>query len=221
MVSVRLLTVFLIVIFAGCSDEPETVTPEPLSAASLPGVYSGVFPCDGCPGIATTLWLRADGRFFFEQRYPGDDAQEDIEAHSLGRWRRAAESREIELVGAGPSRSFRRLDQDTLVMLTDSELEHRLTRDPSEPALSASIRMAGIVRTREGSVYFTECLTGLAAPVSRGGDFERFRHQYRSAGGRGKPVYVELEGRFSWSADGAPRSLTIERFVTAKRDTTC
>jgi hypothetical protein len=68
----------------------------------LPGTYAGVFPCEGCPGIASTLWLRSDGRFFFRQRYPADNAREAMDAYSLGRWSSIADDRAIELRGAGP-----------------------------------------------------------------------------------------------------------------------
>ena len=86
---------------------------------------------------------------------------------------------------------------------------------------AATIRMAGMMRMRGGSAAFTECLTGLVAPVSKGGDFARFRHQYRSVGGQGKPAFVELEGRYTWSNDGTVKSLIIERFITVKTSEAC
>jgi hypothetical protein len=165
--------------------------------------------------------VRSDGRYFFRQRYPSDDAHEATDAYSLGRWSSIADERAIELRGAGPRRTFVRLDQDTLLMETDSDLEYRLTRDPGITDFSAAIRMLGTMRMLGDSASFTECLTGFVAPVSKGGDFARFRHQYRSAGGRSKPTYVELEGRFSWSGDGTLKLLTIERFITIKADGAC
>lgn len=218
----RILLFFFIVQVGGCSDERGADSPEGLPESSLPGVYSGVFPCDGCPGIDATLWLRPDGRFFFRQRYPPNETRESLDAYSLGRWSsNSGDDYAIELRGAGPRRIFDHPDRDTLVMRTDSALEHRLTRDPTSTDFSATIRMAGMMRMRGGSAAFTECLTGLVAPVSKGGDFARFRHQYRSAGGQGKPTYVELEGRYSWSDNGAVKSLTIERFITVKANGAC
>jgi len=65
------LAVFLVIaLLGGCSDESDRDTSAVLPEASLPGVYAGVFPCDGCPGIAATLWLRTDGRFFFQAAIP-------------------------------------------------------------------------------------------------------------------------------------------------------
>jgi len=217
----RLQILFVIVLVASCGDDRDSNSVVEFTDASLPGVYAGTFPCDGCAGIETVLWLRADKRFFFQQRYLADDTQQAMDAYNLGRWSNVGDDREIVLAGAGPARTFMRLDRDVLIMLTDSELEHRLIRDPGAPEFSATIRMAGIMRMHGDGTSFTECLTGLVAPVSRGGDFARFRHQYRSVGGRSKPAYVELEGRFSWSDDGRPKSLTITQFSTIKANGAC
>ena len=217
----RPLIVLVIVLVGGCSDDGDSDSPEELPKASLPGIYTGVFPCEDCSGITSTLWLRSDGRFFFRQRYPEDNAREAMDAYSLGRWNWIDDDRAIELSGSGPKRTFMRLDRNTLVMRTHSDLEYRLTRDATTADMSATIRMEGTMRTLGDSVSFTECLTGFVAPVSRGGDFARFRHQDRSAGRQSGPTYVELEGRFSWSDDGSPKSLTIERFVTVKANGAC
>ncbi|MGI9236410.1 MAG: copper resistance protein NlpE N-terminal domain-containing protein [Woeseiaceae bacterium] len=217
----RLILLLVTLLIVSCGDDREIEPSVVLPDATLPGVYSGVFPCEGCPGIATTVWLRADKRFFFRQQYPADSTREAVDAYSLGRWSTIGEDRAIELAGSGPTRTFMRSDRDTLVMRTDSELEYRLVRDPVSSRFSAIIRMAGIMRMHGRTATFTECWTDFALPVSRGGDYARFRHQYRSAGGRSKPVYVELDGRISWSDDGTPKSLTIERFMTVRGNKTC
>jgi hypothetical protein len=217
----RIILFLVIVQVSGCGDERDTDSTDDLTDATLPGVYSGVFPCDGCPGIASTLWLRSDGRYFFRQRYPADEAREAIDAYGLGRWNSIGDEHTIELKGDGPRRTFVHPDRDTLLMQTDSALEHRLTRDPTSSDFSSTIRMAGMMRMRGGNASFTECATGLVAPVSKGGDFARFRHQYRSAAASGRPTYVELEGRYSWLNDGAVKSMTIERFITVKANGAC
>jgi hypothetical protein len=212
----------LVILFVGsCSDDREGGHLTELPVTTLPGVYSGVFPCEGCAGIPTTLWLRADGRFFIEQKYPEVDDRDAMNAYNLGRWLWVTEDRTLVLQGAGPRRTFRRPGPDSLIMRTASDLEHRLDRDPAAPDFIAAIRMAGMMRMVGDGAEFTECLTGLVAPVATRGDFARFLHQYRSAGGRGEPTYVEFDGRFSWSDDGALRSLTIERFVTVKAGGSC
>ena len=58
-----LLTVVLLLVSA-CGDDGDREPPPELRVASLPGVYSGVFPCDGCPGIPTTVWLLMGGGYF-------------------------------------------------------------------------------------------------------------------------------------------------------------
>lgn len=223
-VSMTLNRIVILIVFflvGSCGGDGDVESPPNLPINSLPGVYVGVFPCEGCPGIPTTLWLRSDGRFFFEQEYPAVEEREAMSAHNLGRWNWVVDERTLTLQGSGPARRFARQDADTLMMRTDSDLEHRLGRDASAPDFSATIRMVGMARMRGGNAWFTECLTGLEAPVKKDGDFARFRHQYRSAGGQGRAVVVELEGHFSWSPGGAPGSLTIDRFVTVKAEGGC
>jgi hypothetical protein len=75
---------------------------------------------------------------------------------------------------------------------------------------------------RQGDTYvFKECLTGFELPLETAGDYTRFQHQYRSVVPRGEPAPVELDGRFTWAADGAPASVHIERFVTIRDDGGC
>lgn len=217
----RLPILFVVVLVGSCGGDRAGEPAADAADASPPGVYSGVFPCADCPGITTTLWLRADGRFFYRQSYAADDANEAVTAYSLGRWNSVAGVSAIELVGSGPIRTFVRADRNTLLMQTDSDLEHRLVRNADTPEFSDVIPLAGTMRLSGGTASFTECLTELVAPVSKGGDYARFRHQYRSVGGRNKPVYAELEGRYSWSRDGTPESLKIVRFITIRKDSTC
>ena len=217
----RLLVLLGTILVVGCSNDRGSDPAADQPRASLPGVYEGVFPCEGCPGIASTLWLRSDGRFFFRQKYAADNTGEAIDAFSLGRWSSITDDRAIELSGLGPRRVFIRMDRDTLIMQTDSDLKHRLTRDPAAPEFTATIRLAGTMRKVGVGASFTECLTGLVAPVSKSGDFARFWHQYRATGRSTEPTYVELEGRFSWSDDGTPKALTIERFITVKAKGAC
>ena len=217
----RFVILIALVLVGSCGNDRDADSPLSLPETSLPGVYSGVFPCEGCPGIPTTLWIRSDGRFFIEQRYPAVDELGGMKTHSLGRWNWIADERTMFLQGSGPMRRFVRPDTDTLIMQTDSDLEHRLIRDPASPEFSATISMVGMMRMRRGNAWFTECLTGFEVPVNKAGDFARFRHQYRSASSQGAAVATQLEGRFSWARDGAPESLTIDRFVTVKADGTC
>ena len=218
---IRLSILVAIALIGGCSDDRPDESPTEVPVASLAGVYSGVFPCEGCPGIPTTLWIREDGSFFIGQEYPGSDGSTATATYSLGRWTWSLEDQALVLEGSGPRRIFTRPDANALVMQSASDLEHRLIRDPARPDFSAAIRMTGAVRMSADGVSFEECLSGIVAPIDRGGDYSRFRHQHRSAGGRGKPVFVDLEGRFSWSGDGTVRALTIDRFHTVREDNRC
>ena len=214
-------TVLLCVLMSGCADEQGNQSAPDLLPATLPGVYSGVFPCDGCAGIPTTLWLRPDGRFFFHQSYPSDAANTTDDVYSLGRWHRSTGDEDLELRGRGPVRAFSRPDRDVLIMRTNSDREHRLTRDPEALEFAATMRLSGTTQILGNDVVFTECLTGLEAPVSKGGDFQRFWHQVRSVERSSGPAYVELEGRFAWDNDGAPQSIMIQRFITVRADGSC
>lgn len=217
----RLLPLVACSMIAGCGGASDREPPAGTPISSLPGVYAGTFPCVNCPGIFTTLWLRPDGRYFIRQRYLADENDEEMIAYGLGRWSWVDSDRRAVLRGDGPRRVFTRPDRDTLVMQTDSDLEHRLVRDPEMPDFTSSIRMTGTMRLSGEGAMFTECLTGLEAPVEKGADYRRFLHQYRSVVARGESAFVELEGRFSWSSDDAPASLTIDRFVTVKERRSC
>jgi len=213
--------VLLFVLIAGCGNEHGNRSVGDLSPATLPGVYSGTFPCDGCAGIPTTLWLRSDGRFFFRQSYLSDATSTVDDVYSLGRWSLSADHGAIELRGEGPARVFLRPGRDELIMRTISDQEHRLTRDPGAPEFSATMRLSGMTQILGNDVSFTECLTGLEAPVTEGGDFASFWHQVRSLGRVRELVYVEFEGRFTWTVDGAPQSVRIQRFITVRAKTEC
>ena len=168
----RIAAVLLLAVVAGCGNEHEDRSATVLPPASLPGVYSGIFPCDGCAGIPTTLWLRPDGRFFFRQRYPADATSTVDDVYSLGRWNLSTGNDAVELRG--------------------------------ESEFSATMRLSGMTRIFGDDVSFAECLTGFEAPVSKSSDFPRFWHQVRSVGRSREPVYVELEGAFTWvRADAA------------------
>ena len=214
----------MLVLFAslgGCGSESENDAAEGLQEASLPGTYTGAFPCEGCDAIPTTLWLRADGRFFWRQHYPANDDAEAMNAYGLGLWEWSGDERLVVLRGSGPTRKFERDGRDELLMRTDSDLQHRLSRNTAAGGFTDSLRMSGMVQFHGDVLSFTECLTGLKAAVARSGEYGRLLHQYRSVSARGKPVYAEFDGRFSWHADESAKSVAIERFVTVRKNVAC
>lgn len=218
---IRLLLLSAALLIGGCGNDANREAPPESLQASLPGVYSGTFPCENCPGIQTTLWLRADSRFFIRQEYPGTDGGDVSRAYNLGRWTWSDYDRSLVLKGDGPDRVFAWREPASLVMHTGSDLEHLLSREPQATEFVSSIRMSGMMHVAGDGVTFTECLSGLRARVDEGGDFARFAHQYRGLRSRGEPAFVELEGRFAWSADGSPAALTIDHFVTVRPGRTC
>lgn len=204
----------------GCGGDDESGVAGELPAAPV-GVFSGRFPCGNCPGIETTLWVRPDGRFLLEQLYLQDEAGETMRAYNMGRWEWAGADRTIVLDGSGPQRSFTGADSDTLLMQTRSDLEHRLSRHAAAPQFTATVRMSGVIRLSGGSASFRECLTGYDLPVTRGGDYRRFLHQYRGADTSRGTVPVAFNGRFAWTQAGEPLSVTIEEFVTFREGSGC
>ena len=213
---------FLALLLGACGDSRDAA-PEAPPAAALPGAWVGVFPCDNCPGIDITLGLRPDERFFIEQRYAAmsREGAAPTTAYGLGRWRWNAEERLLVLDGAGPDRIFERQGADTLLMRTVSPVEHRLRRKAGALAFSSTIRLSGMAR-RQGDTYaFEECLTGYELPLDTGGDYRRFRQQYRSVVARGAAAPVEFEGRIIWATDGTPASFRIKRFITIRDEGGC
>ena len=188
-------------------------------AGPAPDVYRGVFPCEDCPGIDTTLWLRADGTFFWRQRYLDEAGAVTTTGYNVGRWHADADGT-LVLTGSGPSRRLELADADTLRLVTPSAGEHRLTRDPGGEPFTDRVRIEGLAVVENNTTTVSECRTGLEAPAG-GADLSRFVRQYRSLGYRGRPAFVELEARFEWSDDGALRSIAVDRFVTIKAGRTC
>ena len=212
------MAVLLLPLLVSCGANDEAVE-TPLPLATLPGVYTGTFPCDGCPGVPTTIWLRGDAVYFLEQRYSTEGAPRSIA--SLGRWAWSAETRELTLRGAGPARRFTRPDADSLRLETPSPLEHRVTRSRSLGPFSGSIRLEGMVQPSADGDRFIECVTGMQVPLQRGLDYRSFARQYRHTGGGGKPVFVEFDGQFRWHDDRSIAGVAMETFSTIRTDGRC
>lgn len=209
----------VVLLAAACGKDtgPAGDVPPP---APPPGVYAGTFPCDGCPGIDVALWLRGDGTFLLEQRYRAGDSPAPVPAHALGSWEWRPDEEALELLSGGPARVFDQADDGALIQRTVSTAEHRLDRDPSRARVDATLRLRGTIRRVGDGYRFRECRTALAAPVATGGDYRRFRNQYRSVAS-GVEAPVELVGHFDWAADGAPVALVIDEFVTLRESPAC
>lgn len=217
----RPFVIVLPVLVAACGDaafERAGTTFSP-PAGPAPDVYGGRFPCEDCPGIDTTLWLRADGTFFWRQRYLDDGGAPETTAYNLGRWHVDLDGT-LVLAGSGPPRRLEVAGPDALLLVTPSTAEHRLTRDVGGERFTDRVRIEAVAVVENGAATLSECRTGLAAPAG-GADLQRFLRQYRSLGYRGKPAFAEIEARFEWADDGELRSIAVDRFLTIKAGRTC
>ena len=216
-----LVITLLAALAAGCGDAaPQRASPRfSAPAGAAPDVYRGLFPCEDCLGIETTLWLRPDNTFFWRQRYLDDAGEPTLTAHNLGRWQVDDEGR-VVLLGSGPPRRLEPAGAGTLLLLTPSASEHRLSRESAAAPFTDRIRIEALAAVERGATRISECLTGLGAPA-RGEDLRRFERQYRSLGYRGRPAFVEIEARLEWSDDGSLRAFAVDRFLTIRPNRTC
>jgi hypothetical protein len=216
--------VLLAALVSGCEDardDAPVATPMP---TTLAGVYSGQLPCSNCAAIATTLWLRPDGRFFMRQRFvdEGDSAAtqsaaQDSATYSLGRWHWDELKAEAVLRGAGPERHLTTRDGERLELRAASPLEHALTRDTSAPPFVDRLTLDGESAVTERGATFRECLTGLTFTVSESGAYRELRRQHRRMNGSGKAALTTIEGHLVATSG----RLVVDRFVTIKPGTAC
>jgi NlpE-like protein len=214
--------VLLVAALGSCGRERDAapaVTPMP---TTLAGVYSGELPCINCVAIATTLWLRPDGRFFLRQRLidegksAASNATENSTTFSLGRWHWDELAGEAVLRGAGPERRLAPLADERLELRVASPLEHVLARDPSSPAFADRLTLDGESAVTENGATFRECLTDLTFTVSESGAYRELRRQHRRMNSRHKVALTTVEGHLAASG-----RLVIDRFVTIKPGTAC
>jgi hypothetical protein len=201
--------------------EPERAAASAFEPPPLPGVYAGTFPCANCLGIDTRLWLRADQRFFIRQHYREETDDPAPDAYGLGRWSWDTAKGHLVLSGAGPVRTFARDGASGLKLLTSSEIEHRLEREPVTSDFTDLFRFEGIVVASGDSASLAECLTGLTAPIEHAGAYRSFIREYRSLIGYDQPALVAVEGRFNWGENGLPESIVLAEVITVKPDRNC
>ena len=102
---------------SGCApmEEPaEVADPAHNSRNSLAwaGTYRGVLPCADCPGIETTVTLRADGTYSARSRYLGEDGPTTA---SEGRFTWSDDGGTVSLTGEEPARY--RVGENRLIRL--------------------------------------------------------------------------------------------------------
>jgi copper homeostasis protein (lipoprotein) len=210
------VSTLLLAALAGCgrdsADGEATTTPAP---ARLAGVYAGSFPCSNCEGIATTLWIRDDGRFFLRQSYVGAADGPADAAYSFGLWSWDEQAAELVLQGRGPERRFSPVDADHLELRTASPVQHLLARDSSAPPFTDSVRLEGESAIAGDAATFSQCITGLRWPVAATGAFKELRRQHRALNASHRVALTTVQGRLTTAGEGAAAHeiLVIDKVV--------
>lgn len=112
--------------------------PVDVDVKALAGVFSGTLPCADCPGIKTTLRLKADGSYILHELYVDRD---DQDGGSEGAWTADQKDRRIRLdpdSKDADGRLFRIVSNDELEML-DSD------GNPPDSDLDYSLKRSGVV----------------------------------------------------------------------------
>jgi hypothetical protein len=202
------------------SDDEVATTPMP---SGLVGVYAGAFPCSNCQAIATTLWIRDDGRFFWRQSYVGAAEASDDKTYSFGLWSWDERAAEVVLQGRGPARRLVPLDADRLELRTASAVEHLLARDPAAPPFRDSAPLEGESTIVDKGATFTQCITGLEWPVAAAGAFKELRRQHRVQNATHKVALTTIEGHITTVTEGdtTREVLVIDKVVGLRSGAGC
>jgi len=218
-----LIAALLSASLAGCgrkqaSDEP-AVTPMP---PDLAGVYVGSFQCSNCKAISTTLWIRADARFFLRQSYLGDAGTADDASYAFGRWSWDEKSAELVLHGHGPDRRLKRLDGDRLeqVAAAASAAKSVLARDPSSPAFTDRVRLDGESAVAERSATFKQCVTGLELSIAPNESLKELRRLHRVLNPTHKVALTAVDAHFVGGA-ATSEQLVIDKVIAIKPGSGC
>lgn len=116
------------------SEVDNSPGPVGVDARALAGVFTGTVPCADCPGISTTLGLKADGSYALHEVYQESD---DNGHDSAGTWTAEQGGKRIRLDPGSKDdndRLFRIVSNDELEMLDsdgnapDSDLDYSLRR---------------------------------------------------------------------------------------------
>ncbi len=140
-----------------------------------PASFRGTLPCADCPGIETTLSLRADGVYVLRERYLGKPDGEFNPALDIGRYTLDATADRLVLRGGREAPLFYRPQADGgLRKLAldgaeiESDLPYDLARLPEFVTIDDPARLVGEYRTDAGRSLFRECVTGLELPIADG-----------------------------------------------------
>jgi hypothetical protein len=192
---------------------------EPVAAVdigSLPGVYSGVFPCLDCPGIDARLWLRPDGAFFLRQDRRAAEGTELERTHALGRWAWDAGAGELVLRGRGPERRFHYADGDLKMLVPGAP--HILEHDTAPEPFSDRVTLEGQYESAVGVGNLRECVTGLELTVRDDTGGRNLRRRHRSVSAADRAVWVRIEAHLGY---GRGEVLAIDRVLAIRPGQAC
>jgi heat shock protein HslJ len=175
-------------------------------AAGRPGEPPRTFA-----GGNLTVTLFPDGTFRLrEMRDPTAEPLLDV-----GQWAQEVEGG-VRMVLRGPDnsrRAFREIGVDKLVADDGTELKRAEKVDP----IDGKFRLAGMYRDAQDGGLFTACLVGRTYGVAPGGAEPELEKAWVDATpSREASLYVEIIGGFDNN-----NSVTVDRFLTLKRDGAC
>jgi hypothetical protein len=191
---------------------------------SLIGTYAGEFPCSNCAAIDAALWLRADGRYVFRQRYlDAAGAQDGPDAFSIGRWVWDEVSAQLVLKGMGPERRFNAIETDQLEWIVAAAIPHVLHLDFAATSVAESMPVSGVAIVQGNNATFRECQTALEFEVAGDGAMSDLRRQHRAFSPRGKPALTSVYAHLGQvTAGGQTREVwVVDRVLRVSPNETC
>ncbi len=194
----------------------------------LPATYNGTLPCADCPGIATTLTLRADSLFVQRSIYMERDSSAFVE---LGRWS-VDSSHRLVLRGATEApRLFGIVDAGTVRMLDtqgqpiESPLNSDLVLVAQVDPIRDSFRMRGMFTYGADAASIVECVTGKTWRVVGGADIFALELAYAGGSKDGRPALVLLEVHLAMKprtdGNGDEEVIVVDRFHKMSADESC
>ena len=233
---VMLPALMSLAVMTACAPVPrEEPAPAVSSAPPLtpPATFSGELPCADCPGIRTTLNLRADRTFLLRQTYLRTRDGRDETFYDLGRWELLPDNRTLVLTGGSDApRRFAVRDPATLRQLdrdgreVQSALNYDLRRAAALDPFTGPYRLRGLYTYMADAASLEECATGKRFPVARAADSVNLERAYlasRSAPGAALLVTLDghLEVRAGMEEGRSEEAIVVDRFQRAWPGETC
>jgi len=194
----------------------------------LPATYKGTMPCADCPGIATTLNLRADSIFVLRSVYMNREGDPHVD---LGRWSVDSNHRLILRSGTETPRMFSIVDAGTVRQLDlqgqpiASTLNYDLVRAAQMDPIRDSSRMRGLFTYMADSARLVECLTGKSWRVAQKVDYLALERAYTGGNKAGRPALVTLEGHLAMEprmeGTGEEEVIVVDRFEKIQNSESC